>query len=97
MTAAMASAAAAAAAGATFVDPFWGNPVHKQLATQLMAVKGVPDVHRNCVVLSRYPYGLDDGKIKALMGVAGERCRPEESGWVGVRRGGGGARTACIC
>lgn len=72
IAAAMASAAAAAAAGATFVDPFFGNPVHKQLASQLLAVKGVPEIHKNCVVLSRYPFGLDETKIKALMGVAGE-------------------------
>jgi hypothetical protein len=72
MTAAMASAAAAAAAGATFVDPFFGNPVHKQLASQLLAQKGVPDVYKNCVVVSRYPFGMDEEKITTLMGVAGE-------------------------
>jgi hypothetical protein len=71
LTAAMASAAAAAAAGATFVDPFWGNPVHKQLATQLLAAKGVPEVHKQCVVVSKCPFGLDEAKMKALMGVAG--------------------------
>jgi hypothetical protein len=74
LTAAMASAAAAAAAGATFVDPFWGNPVHKQLSTQLLAAKGVPEVHKQCVVVSRYPFGLDEAKMKALMGVAGGCC-----------------------
>jgi len=71
LTAAMASAAAAAAAGATYVDAFIGNPVHKQLACQLLAAKGVPEVHRNCVVVSKFPFGLEDSAIKALMGVAG--------------------------
>lgn len=76
LTAAMASAAMASAAaaggGVAYVDTFQGTAMHKQLATQLMAVKGVPDIHKSCVVVSKYPYGLDDTKLKALMGVAGE-------------------------
>lgn len=81
IAAAMASAAAAAAAGATFVDPWFGNPIHKQLACQLLAAKGVPDIHKACVVVSKYPLGLDDAKMKALMGVAGER-RAAAVGWL---------------
>jgi hypothetical protein len=71
MAAAMASAAAAAAAGATFVNPLAANPLHQQLASQLLAAKGVLDAGKRCVVVSRFPPGVEAASLKALLGVAG--------------------------
>lgn len=83
LTAAMASAAAAAAAGATFVNPLSANPLHQQLVTHLLAAKGVPDAHTRCVVVSRFPPGLDTTAIKSLMGVAGQVTDVQVTGTVG--------------
>jgi arginine/serine-rich splicing factor 12 len=71
MAAAMASAAAAAAAGATFVNPLAANPLHQQLALQLLSAKLSPDAHLRCVVVTHFPPGLDAAALRALMGVAG--------------------------
>jgi hypothetical protein len=71
MAAAMASAAAAAAAGATFVNPLAANPLHQQLALQLLSAKLLPDAHTRCVVVTHFPPGLDATALRALMGVAG--------------------------
>jgi hypothetical protein len=71
MTAAMASAAAAAAAGATFVNPLAANPLHQQLALQLLAAKLSPDVHTRCVVVTQFPPGLDAAALRTLMAVTG--------------------------
>lgn len=72
ITAAMASAAAAAAAGATFINPLSANPLHQQLVTHLLAAKGVVDAHNRCVVVTKFPPGLDSAAIKTLMAVAGQ-------------------------
>jgi hypothetical protein len=71
MTAAMASAAAAAAAGATFVNPLAANPLHQQLALQLLAAKLSPEAHTRCVVVTQFPPGLDAAALRTLMAVTG--------------------------
>lgn len=80
LTAAMASAAAAAAAGATFVNPLAANPAQQQLVTHLLANKGVADAHTRCVVVTKFPPGLDSTAIKALMAVAGSVVDVQLSG-----------------